>query len=1184
MTNKRTNETWRDVVSLKSRFQRSVHIQRDAHEDSWLDGYVISPASREILHRIAAGALPDGRARAWSLTGPYGAGKSSLVLFASHALGLRPASATARAVRRLGDAPDRELLARVRDAQGLVAVRATGERRRLDGVLLDALRTSLGEFFVGPGAKPAVLAEVEAACTAARSEERLSTSRVVRLFEAVAAKIATSNRQGRGLMVMLDEAGKVLEHAANNPESADLHLLQELAEAAARSGDRPIVFVVVLHQGFDQYAARLSATHRNEWAKVQGRFEDLPFQEAEDQVVELISAALETRALPRGYPERLATLSAETVKLLPRLQGTRAKALAATLAATAPLHPLTSLVLGPVFRSGFAQNERSLFAFLTSSEPRGFQEHLDRRPEDADLYTLDRFYEYLRATTGFRFHGAAARQWTHAETALSRLPSEATELDCRVIRTIAVLAAAGEGSTGLRASRDTLCLALRNRSTGDADVERSLNSLRERSLLVYRKYRDCFQLWDGSDLDLDALIATGAAQSVAAGSTVRRLARIVPPRPIIPRRHAMRTGTLRYFEVRYADETTFESGVERSSEADGTLYIVVPSDGRAETGLRERLEQSAFWATPVADERPVAIGLPRNAARLRAVAAELAAMEWVNTSTAELRDDATARRELNERIAAAEATLRDEVARVYAGAESTWYLSDRGLEVASARELSKKLSACLDRAYKRAPWIQNEIINRNDLSSAAAAARRNLLEAMIERGAEPRLGIQGFPPEYAIFLSVLEAHGVCIESSGSNRFVAPKSEANGTLLWAWRAVLDALGAGPEQSRVALVSIVDHLRRPPYGMREGVIAIVLVAILLERANEVALYEDGAFVPGLTTAVAERLLRSPARFELQHIRLTGTRAAILRELAPKEGAENGLVPVARNLVRFAAGLPDYARNTRRLSPQAIAVREALLRAKEPGPLLFQLLPEACGVAGVSAEGAPDPTRSKDFVRRLKGALRELEGAFPRLLQTIAQTVGDGLGMPAEVSPLRAVIGPRARKLLDAPSDNALRALLVRLADQETDDDAWIVSLATLLGAKPPESWHDNDVELATGRFMMLRKSFRSLEALHVALLRGPIADDGHVLRLAVAEPGLEETERVAVASPHDSVLVRSVAAALRNAVDSAPSPVSRDVALVALGLYARELMTDSVSNSADKVEHLPPRPRAPQDPPS
>ena len=48
----------------------------------------------------------------------------------------------------------------------------------------------------------------------------------------------------------------------------------------------------------------------------------------------------------------------------------------AVLAGCAPLHPSVALVLGRLFRSRLAQNERSLFAFLSSSEPFGLQDFL----------------------------------------------------------------------------------------------------------------------------------------------------------------------------------------------------------------------------------------------------------------------------------------------------------------------------------------------------------------------------------------------------------------------------------------------------------------------------------------------------------------------------------------------------------------------------------------------------------------------------------------------------------------------------------------------------------------------------------------------------------------------------------------------------------------------------------------
>jgi hypothetical protein len=60
------------------------------------------------------------------------------------------------------------------------------------------------------------------------------------------------------------------------------------------------------------------------------------------------------------------------------------------------VHPLTALVLGPLFRQ-LAQNERSLFAFLASSEPFGFQEFLHQQvwaKPSCETYRLDRLYDY----------------------------------------------------------------------------------------------------------------------------------------------------------------------------------------------------------------------------------------------------------------------------------------------------------------------------------------------------------------------------------------------------------------------------------------------------------------------------------------------------------------------------------------------------------------------------------------------------------------------------------------------------------------------------------------------------------------------------------------------------------------------------------------------------------------------
>jgi hypothetical protein len=1156
--------TWAQSLRLKSRYQRSVHLERDAQlADTWLEGYVVSPMARSLIERIGRGIRERGGTRAWSITGPYGTGKSSFALFATELFGPPDAPVTQHAGRALASA-DRALgksLA-ANPVPGLWPVRAVGERRALDAILVAALKRAVDEFWSGRGTKPAIHAEVVEAHEKTQKGKRLHPSAVVSLFERVAEKIGSSNRSGAGLFVVLDEAGKVLEFAAQNADDGDVYLLQALAEAASRSDAHPLCFVVVLHQGFDQYASRLSATQRNEWAKVQGRFEDVAFQEATDQLVRLVGDALGLVDLPENWRQGLHRSAAASVGAMRSVDAARREALTAALVRCAPLHPITALLLGPLFRTGIGQNERSLFAFLVSNEPAALQEFASSTTVFSDalprLFTLDRIYDYFRSALGNSLYGANARHWAQLETALSRLPEDAPELHARLLKAIVVFAVSGEAA-GLRPSPDALVAALEDASTPRRSIEEALRRLRDGSFIVYRKVRDSFQLWDGSDLDLDALIATGLGQSTSAGALPRRLASIAPPRPLIPRRHAIDTGTLRYFEVRYADEGALDAALEADAEADGTVLLFVPSSEQAERDVEARLSQPLFWvnASRGKASRPLVMAIPSQNATIRRLALELAAMEWVQTNTPELRDDEVARRELTGRIVDIEAALRTEVSAVLAGAaKARWYFDSTPLVIESARALSRRLSDALGTAYAEAPHIHNELINRTDLSSSAAGARRTLLEAMIERGGIARLGIDGSPPELAMYRSLLEVQGIHREIDGAWRFAEP-IEGTGSLRAAW-SELRRLLASAERRRVGLSSIFEHLERPPFGVRRGVLPVLVIAQLLAYPDELALYEENMFVSSLTPAVAERIVRAAPKFELQRVPMSAARLDVLRALAgPDFGDGPALLPVVRSLVRTVARLPDHSRNTRRVSASAVAVRESLLRAKEPGVLLFTLLPEACGLSAFGPDAAPDSKATEMFVHTLKSSLRELTGAYPRLLRDLTAALGRAFGLPGDLVMVRASLRPRAASLLGLPVEPGLKSFLIRLADTELGDDEWVVSVATLLGGKPPESWHDGDFDHAIVKLSALRRAFNTVEALHLASRAQPLSDDGLLLRLAIAEPGKPEVERVVAVRPEQVGALQALVKALRRTL-RAGDALTPELIAAGLAQVARETL--------------------------
>ena len=134
-----------DLVRVQRRFLRSVNLERDFYSPDPLDGYLLTASAVVAFDRLAAG-IAQPHARAFSLTGPYGSGKSAFALFASKALA--PASLGAAPLRErlrgLGPEGGRGLFAR--DEQGFWPVLITGTREALAPALRRGLFDALDQL------------------------------------------------------------------------------------------------------------------------------------------------------------------------------------------------------------------------------------------------------------------------------------------------------------------------------------------------------------------------------------------------------------------------------------------------------------------------------------------------------------------------------------------------------------------------------------------------------------------------------------------------------------------------------------------------------------------------------------------------------------------------------------------------------------------------------------------------------------------------------------------------------------------------------------------------------------------------------------------------------------------------------------------------------------------------------
>ena len=125
-------------------------------------------------------------------------------------------------------------------------------------------------------------------------------------------------------------------------------------------------------------------------------------------------------------------------------------------------------------------------------------------------------------------------------------------------------------------------------------------------------------------------------------------------------------------------------------------------------------------------------------------------------------------------------------------------------------------------------------------------------------------------------------------------------------------------------------------------------VILAVALAHGHSQVALYEEGSFVPRPNAAVFERIFRYPEKYALQRFRIAGPRAEVFRWYASMitrpAGGEPDLLGTVRPLVRVVKDLPDYVGKTKQIGEAAQRVLRAMKDARQPDRMLFVDLPLA------------------------------------------------------------------------------------------------------------------------------------------------------------------------------------------------------------------------------------------------
>ena len=1034
-------------VRIARRFLKSIRIDLDFGDAASLEGFICPKSSADLLLTMARHISETGQG-AYTWTGPYGSGKSSLVVALSALLN--------------GNA-------------GLQKEAAKVFGQRLTKTIWDALPTGTKGWRILPVVARrddpvAVIGEAVKRMGLVSRQPRggwNETNLIATLTNAAVEKPKTYG----GLVLFIDEMGKFLEGAAQN--GSDIYILQQLAEAASRSNGR-FLLVGVLHQAFDEYAYRLSHEKRDEWAKIQGRFIDLIVDTTGEEQIHLISRAIESD----HRPKKTGAIASAVAGFARRARTGDAEKLAIILEKCWPLHPVVACLLGPISRRRFGQNQRSIFGFLNSSEPHGFQDFLNHTTLE-DLYGPDRLWDYLRANLEPSILASPdGHRWALAAEALEQCEASSGDtLHIRLLKTIAVIDLFKERS-GLVANSKLLHTCFPEISV--VMLEKALTQLDTLSFTIFKKFQDARAIFAGSDFDIDRAVRTAIEE--IGEVDFKELKFLAGLQPILAKRHYHNTGALRWFDVNIVplrELVEFTTGFEPENGAIGQFLLAIPTEEENEHYAEELCRKAARHS----DAWDIVVGISKRSWAIVPLARELFALDSVSNDHPELAGDSVARREVSARLAAIQALLEMELQKSFDNA--LWFRKSHQRKRLRQADLNSIASDLADSRFNKSPCLHNELLNRQKPSSNAIAAQNNLLRRMVlnESQPQPRLGIKGFPAEGGLFTSILEATGLYLQCEKNWRFASPISSGHDPCRLApiWKRALDYVKAHANRT-VAVSELFDEWRKPPFGVKKGLMPILSVAFILSHRDKLAVYRDGIFQAKFDDVDVDCLVNDASSIQLRWLDLTDIARRLLSGLAQvvrdldKSNKLVNLEPidVGRGLVAVYDRLPKWTERTMRLSSNAVDIRDLFKRAHDPNKFLFDDIPGTLG-DDISLVNEEDLRRVIFSVRE---GLEELVQAYPSMLRRMRDNMLAELQVPNISPQALGELRARAENIRQLAGDFRLDAFVGRLSQFDGSDENF-EGIASLAANKPPRDWVDPDLDRAAIEIADMAQKFLRAE---------------------------------------------------------------------------------------------------------
>lgn len=690
---------------------------------------------------------------------------------------------------------------------------------------------------------------------------------VPELYEYVCTRI--SEHGYSGLYVVYDEFSKYLESSISKASIDDVKMLQDFAEKCGRSGKNQLHLLLISHKEIENYIDILPKKKVDGWRGVSERFSHISMQNDYAQTYEVIGAAIKKKAEIWDNFSSKNKVFFDAVHKKYELSSMFADCSDAQLRDAIvncyPLHPITLFML-PRISEKVAQNERTLFTFVAGQDSASLCKLKLSSTNGLPFVTPDYLYDYFENQLRKEAYTSEIHQlYALTNEILSGLSGSV--LEAKIVKVICLIYCIGQFNI-LAPTMQTVIDVFANSDTTTDDVLAAVDSLIKKRLVVYLKRSNAYlQLKRSSGIDVYAEIhnTVEKRKSIINPVEVLNAANVEPY--LYPIRYNNQHAITRFFAFKFVRESYLENaGKIILSDCDGLVLGVIPESAAfGEAGDGAAVYHTAkSIAEKHKDNKQVVLVFPYE---IESIDSELRMFDAVSILRGEIADDECLQSEYNiiyqDLLEVINHYIAQFIHPALHGAQY-WYAGEK-LGIHRKSHLTELLSTISEEVFPNTPPINNEIINRNKLTTVALNSRAKLLGALMQEDVSENLGLIGYGQDVSFMRSSLVVTGLLTKNDDnwSLNETANDDRLTGVLNIISEFFNDTMASGATSFAVLYDKLMGT--SAGIGMRRGVIPIY-IALCLRKYKRHFVIQDSHSEVKLTPALLNQINEHPESYTI------------------------------------------------------------------------------------------------------------------------------------------------------------------------------------------------------------------------------------------------------------------------------------------------------------------------------